>query len=331
MDVLTRYKDRLVQLAERLVAEETIEQEEFERCSPTFRMPGRTRTSRRRRSTARSPGAHPRNRQPARHRRRSRLHSPRSARLDRPAKGRRERSRRPRLVRRSHRRRTPGRLPGAAPHPQHRHALGARCGHRSDGASSSPTASRRLASSTSRFRRPAGIPWSTPTGCTPRAHRPRWSTPTTTFSRSIRSISGMRPPFDPVVEDGRVYARGASDDKCHINLHLWAREDVARDPRPTAAEPARSSSRARKNRGSDHFEPWIVANRERLAADLAIISDTGFYEGNQPAITVGLRGLVYTQIDVTGSQARPSFGDLRRQRAEPGECAGQHPRALEER
>ena len=54
--------------------------------------------------------------------------------------------------------------------------------------------------------------------------------------------------------------------------------------------------------GSDNFDPWIVANRDRLGADLAVISDTGFYEGNHPAITVGLRGLVYMQIDVTGSK-----------------------------
>jgi acetylornithine deacetylase/succinyl-diaminopimelate desuccinylase-like protein len=44
-----------------------------------------------------------------------------------------------------------------------------------------------------------------------------------------------------------------------------------------------------------------MANRSRLTADLALISDTGFFEGNAPAITIGLRGLVYSQIDVTGS------------------------------
>ena len=38
--------------------------------------------------------------------------------------------------------------------------------------------------------------------------------------------------------------------------------------------------------GSDNFEPWIVANRDRLGADLALISDTGFFEGNIPAITI---------------------------------------------
>jgi acetylornithine deacetylase/succinyl-diaminopimelate desuccinylase-like protein len=111
----------------------------------------------------------------------------------------------------------------------------------------------------------------------------------------------LRPPFDPVVEDGRVYARGSSDDKSHVNLHLWAArawlETHGRLP-----VNLRVVMEGEEESGSDNFEPWIVANRDRLGADLVVISDTGFYEGNRPAITIGLRGLVYTQIDVTGSK-----------------------------
>ncbi len=51
---------------------------------------------------------------------------------------------------------------------------------------------------------------------------------------------------------------------------------------------------------SVHLEPWLRANRARLGGDLAIVSDVGFFEGNLPALTVGLRGLMYAQIDVTG-------------------------------
>jgi acetylornithine deacetylase/succinyl-diaminopimelate desuccinylase-like protein len=50
-----------------------------------------------------------------------------------------------------------------------------------------------------------------------------------------------------------------------------------------------------------HLKGWLETNRERLAADVAVISDTGFFEGNLPSITVSLRGLMYAQIDVTGS------------------------------
>jgi acetylornithine deacetylase/succinyl-diaminopimelate desuccinylase-like protein len=111
----------------------------------------------------------------------------------------------------------------------------------------------------------------------------------------------LRPPFDPVVEGGRVYARGAGDDKSHVHLHLWAARAWL-ETRGKLPINIRIVMEGEEESGSDHFEPWLVANRDRLNADLVVISDTGFYEGNHPAITVGLRGLVYTQIDVTGSQ-----------------------------
>ena len=110
-----------------------------------------------------------------------------------------------------------------------------------------------------------------------------------------------RPPFEPVIENGRVYARGAADDKSHVHLHLWAArawlETHGRLP-----VNLRIVFEGEEESGSDHFDPWIEANRGRLSANLAMISDTGFFEGNKPAITVGLRGLVYMQIDVSGSQ-----------------------------
>lgn len=110
-----------------------------------------------------------------------------------------------------------------------------------------------------------------------------------------------RAPFDPVVENGRVYARGAADDKSHGHLHLWAArawlETQGRLP-----VNLRIVFEGEEESGSEHFESWILANKHRLGADLAMISDTGFFEGNHPAITVGLRGLVYMQIDVTGSK-----------------------------
>ncbi len=109
----------------------------------------------------------------------------------------------------------------------------------------------------------------------------------------------QRPPFDPRVEGGRVYARGAADDKCHVHLHLWALRAWL-ETRGKLPLNIRIVFEGEEESGSDHFEPWIIANRARLGADIALISDTGFYEGNHPAITVGLRGLVYMQIDVSG-------------------------------
>jgi len=110
----------------------------------------------------------------------------------------------------------------------------------------------------------------------------------------------MRPPFEPRVEDGRIYARGAADDKGQIHIHLWAArawlETQGRLPINV-----RYVFEGEEESGSTHFEAWLEANRGRLTADVAVISDTGFFEANHPAITVGLRGLMYAQIDVTGS------------------------------
>ncbi len=109
----------------------------------------------------------------------------------------------------------------------------------------------------------------------------------------------VRPPFEPRVEGGRIYARGASDDKGQMHLHFWALrawfETQGRLP-----VNVRFVIEGEEESGSTNFDEWIVANRERLASDFAVVSDTGFFEGNLPAITVGLRGLMYCQVDVTG-------------------------------
>ncbi|MBA2571152.1 MAG: dipeptidase [Chloroflexi bacterium] len=109
----------------------------------------------------------------------------------------------------------------------------------------------------------------------------------------------VRPPFDPRVEDGRIYARGAADDKGQIHLHIWAArawlETHGRLP-----VNVRYVFEGEEESGSVHFDEWLEANRHRLGADLAVISDSGFYQGNVPAITIGLRGLMYAQVDVTG-------------------------------
>jgi acetylornithine deacetylase/succinyl-diaminopimelate desuccinylase-like protein len=108
------------------------------------------------------------------------------------------------------------------------------------------------------------------------------------------------PPFEPVVVDGRMLARGASDDKAQIHMHLRAAEALLKT-RGALPVNVRYVFEGEEESSSVHLDPWLEANRERLAADVAVISDTGFFEGNIPAITVGLRGLMYVQIDVVGT------------------------------
>jgi len=109
------------------------------------------------------------------------------------------------------------------------------------------------------------------------------------------------PPFEPAVVGDRMLARGASDDKGQIHMHLRAAEALLRT---RAALPinVKFVFEGEEESSSVHLETWLDANRERVAADVAVISDTGFFEGNVPAITLGLRGMMYAQIDVVGTE-----------------------------
>ena len=104
-------------------------------------------------------------------------------------------------------------------------------------------------------------------------------------------------PFDPFLRDGRFVGRGVADDKGQLVMHLSAIEALRAAGR-TPAVNLTFVFEGEEEYGSDSLYAWIEANQERLAADVAVISDTGYFEGNVPAITVGLRGIMYAQIDV---------------------------------
>ncbi len=106
-------------------------------------------------------------------------------------------------------------------------------------------------------------------------------------------------PFEPAVRDGRMLGRGSSDDKAQVQMHVRAAEAVLAT-RGALPVNLKYVFEGEEEASSEHLEGWLAANRERLAADLAVISDTAFFEGNVPAITIGLRGICYIQIDVFG-------------------------------
>jgi acetylornithine deacetylase/succinyl-diaminopimelate desuccinylase-like protein len=108
------------------------------------------------------------------------------------------------------------------------------------------------------------------------------------------------PPFEPAIVDGRILARGVADDKGHIHGHLMAAQALIAT-RGRLPVNVKYLFEGEEEVSSPNLAPWLEANRERLAADVVIISDTGFFEGNLPAITIGLRGMMYAQIDVTGT------------------------------
>ena len=108
------------------------------------------------------------------------------------------------------------------------------------------------------------------------------------------------PPFEPVVDGNRMLARGAADDKGQLHMHLRATEALLAT-RGRLPINLKFVFEGEEESGSVNLDRWLEAERDRLSADLAVISDTGFFDGNLPSITIALRGLMYAQIDVTGT------------------------------
>jgi acetylornithine deacetylase/succinyl-diaminopimelate desuccinylase-like protein len=106
-------------------------------------------------------------------------------------------------------------------------------------------------------------------------------------------------PFDPFVRDGRMVGRGAADDKGQLHMHLKAAEALLAT-RGRLPINLKFLFEGEEEHSSVGLEAWLAANRERIAADAIVISDTGFFEGNVPALTTSLRGMMYAQIDVSG-------------------------------
>ena len=106
------------------------------------------------------------------------------------------------------------------------------------------------------------------------------------------------PPFEPVVKDDTIYARGASDDKGQFYLHLKAFETMMNTNSLSCN--VKFMIEGEEEVGSDNLPGFVHANKDRLAADLVLISDTAILSNEQPSITTGLRGLAYLQVEVTG-------------------------------
>lgn len=105
-------------------------------------------------------------------------------------------------------------------------------------------------------------------------------------------------PFDPVIKNGKIYARGACDDKGQVYMHVKAFEMLNR----TKALPCNIKFliEGEEEVGSVSLEDFVKKNRKKLEADIILISDTDMIANDVPSITVGLRGLSYLQVEVTG-------------------------------
>lgn len=106
------------------------------------------------------------------------------------------------------------------------------------------------------------------------------------------------PPFDPEVREGKIYARGACDDKGQMFMHVKAFEVMAATGNLRCN--VKFMIEGEEEVGSNNLGDFCRKNRERLAADVILISDTAMIANDIPSIDVGLRGLSYVEVEVTG-------------------------------
>ncbi|MBI4277489.1 MAG: dipeptidase, partial [Armatimonadetes bacterium] len=113
-----------------------------------------------------------------------------------------------------------------------------------------------------------------------------------------------RPPFEPHLEDGRVYARGASDDKGNMLVPILAVEALLKS---TGALPVNVKFffEGQEEIGSPQIPAFLEASHKVFASDLVVSADGGQWAEDQPALNIGLRGIAGIQIDVRGAS-----GDL---------------------
>ncbi|OEV30823.1 peptidase M20 [Streptomyces nanshensis] len=116
-----------------------------------------------------------------------------------------------------------------------------------------------------------------------------------------RSDGWHSDPFVPEERDGRLYARGAADDKGQVLFHtLGVRAHLAATGRTSPAVSLKLIVEGEEESGSPHFPALLRANAERLACDAVIVSDTGMWSRETPTVCTGMRGLTDCQIDLYG-------------------------------
>ena len=106
------------------------------------------------------------------------------------------------------------------------------------------------------------------------------------------------PPFEPVIKDDKIFARGSCDDKGQVYMHVKAFETMMK--LNTLPCNIKFMVEGEEEVGSDNLGTFVKENKEKLKADVILISDTALISLEHPSITVGLRGLSYMEVEVTG-------------------------------
>lgn len=111
-------------------------------------------------------------------------------------------------------------------------------------------------------------------------------------------------PFEPIIKktavhpEGAIFARGACDDKGQIYMHVKAIEAMLKHDALTCN--VKIMFEGEEEVGSEHLGDWVKANKEKLKADVILISDTSIIANDVPSVETGLRGLAYMEVEVEG-------------------------------
>lgn len=107
------------------------------------------------------------------------------------------------------------------------------------------------------------------------------------------------PPFEPEVRDGKIYARGATDDKGQMLTHLLSMEAWLKTEGKLPVNVI-FVIEGEEEVGSNNLDVFLAEKKEEYACDIAVVSDTSMYAPDLPAITYGLRGILACEVTVTG-------------------------------
>jgi acetylornithine deacetylase/succinyl-diaminopimelate desuccinylase-like protein len=110
------------------------------------------------------------------------------------------------------------------------------------------------------------------------------------------------PPFEPTERNQNIYARGAVDDKGQMFMHLKALESLMKSGGGKLPINVRLLLEGEEEVGGESIAKYVKENPSKLKADFALVSDTEMYAPELPTLCVGLRGLVYTEVEARGAK-----------------------------
>src|SRR5438094_6459143 len=110
----------------------------------------------------------------------------------------------------------------------------------------------------------------------------------------------VSPPFEPTIREGNLYARGSADDKGQMYMHVKAVETL-RAVNGTLPVNVKFLIEGEEEVGGESIAKYVAGNAAKLKADVALVSDTALYAEGVPTLCIGLRGLIYMEVEATGA------------------------------